>query len=230
MRSFWSDPYLWLHAAGLAAVPLCLIFCLLGLAVGDPFLPPWLELGLVAIAGIAPIAWMQWQKPFYIYSLIAVALKPELLTEDQRRILTLFRTRRSQIWIAVGALLLFVLLRQIYNLAPIASNVAPFAPGLRGLGLGMAAIAFLVSNLFLQVPLSVIRVLLASEQEFTATEPFAVEQIPPNFSVLGLRVNRILPPMILDQATVTAPSLKVKGDLEAIIDTPPSVDTPTNNP
>ncbi len=196
MRAFWSDPYLWIHAAGLAALPLCLLVCLLGLAVGDPLLPVWLELSLIAAVGIAPIVWMQWQKPFYIFSLVAVALKPTQLTDDQRRILTLFKTRRSPIWIGLGALALLIVLRQLYYVAPIASEVTPFALGSRGLGLIVAAIAFLASNLFLQVPLSVIRVLLTTDQTFAATEPFAVEHIPQTFSVLGLQVNRILPPLL----------------------------------
>lgn len=203
MRAFWSDPYLWIHAAGLAAVPISLLLCLLGLAVGDPALPTWLELGLIAIVGIAPIAWMQWQKPFYIYSLIAVALKPEKLTDDQRRILTLFKTCSNPVWIGLGALLLLVLLRQLYWLAPIATESAPFPPGLRGLGLLVAAIAFLASNLFLQVPFSVIQVLLASDQQFAATEPYPLEKIPQDFLVFGLRVNQVVP-FKLDSPTIAS--------------------------
>ncbi|MBC7823386.1 MAG: low-complexity tail membrane protein [Candidatus Parcubacteria bacterium] len=230
MRAFWSDPYLWVHAAGLAALPLCLLVCLLGLAVGDPLLPVWLELGLIAAVGIAPIVWMQWQKPFYIFSLVAIALKPAQLTDDQRRILTLFKTRRSPIWIGLGTLLLLVMLRQIYYVAPISAEVTPFALGLRGLGLVVAAIAFLASNLFLQVPLSVIRVLLTSEQAFAATEPFAVEQIPQAFSVLGLRVNQILPSLLPDEATMHTPLVVKELLSEPIADLPTSSpDNPTTN-
>ncbi|MCY7277412.1 MAG: low-complexity tail membrane protein, partial [Phormidesmis sp. CAN_BIN44] len=149
---------------------------------------------------------------------------------DQRRILTLFKARRSAIWIGLGTLLMLVMLRQIYYVAPIAAEVTPFAPGLRGLGLVIAAIAFLASNLFLQVPLSVIRVLLVSDQAFAATEPFAVENIPQAFSVLGLRVNRILPSLLPDEAT-TQPPLVVKELLsEPIANLPTSSpDNPTTN-
>ncbi|HTL88469.1 MAG TPA: low-complexity tail membrane protein, partial [Leptolyngbya sp.] len=80
MRSFWTEPYLWIHLAGIAVLPLSLMICLLGLAAGDPILPPVVELGLVAIAGIAPIAWMQIQQPFCIFSLLAVAVRPERLS------------------------------------------------------------------------------------------------------------------------------------------------------
>jgi hypothetical protein len=210
MRAFWSDPYLWIHASGLAVVPICLILCLLGLAIGDPILPVGLELGLVAFVGIAPIAWMQWKKPFYIFSLVAAAIKPEKLTEDQRRLLTLFKARANPVWIALGALLLILLLRQIYFIAPIAANLLP-VPEWRGLGLLVAVIGFLASNLFLQVPLSVAQVLLTSEAQFNATEPYALTQIPQNFSIFGLRVNQIVPALIDDrripEEILTEPSL-----------------------
>ena len=91
MRSFWSDPYLWIHLAGVAALPIFLEVCFLGLAVGDPVLPLGLELLLVAAVGIAPVVWMQWQRPFYIFSLMAIALKPEQLTVDRRKLLRLFK-------------------------------------------------------------------------------------------------------------------------------------------
>ncbi|MBW4539785.1 MAG: low-complexity tail membrane protein [Myxacorys chilensis ATA2-1-KO14] len=198
MRSFWSDPYLWIHLAGVAGVPASLLLCLLGFAAGDPAVATWFELSIVLVLGIVPIAWMQWQKPFYIFSLLAVSIRLENLTEDQRRILTLFRTRRSPIWIGGGAVLLVILLNQIYNIAPIAANLTPISPSLRGVGLLLAAIGFFAANLFLQVPLSVLRVMLASESEFAAAPPFVLDQIPPNFSVIGVRVNQILPPVISD--------------------------------
>ncbi|NJO53182.1 MAG: hypothetical protein HC840_31510, partial [Leptolyngbyaceae cyanobacterium RM2_2_4] len=55
------------------------------------------------------------------------------------------------------------------------------------------AIAFLGCNLFLQVPLSVVRVLLAGEAELAAIDPYLPEQIGRDFTVLGLRVKQILP-------------------------------------
>jgi hypothetical protein len=211
-----SDPYLWIHAAGLAVVPIALLLCWLGLAVGDPALPMGVELGLVAIVGIAPVVWMQLQKPFYIFSLVAVALKPEKLTDDQRRILTLFKTRTRLIWVGLGSLFLFLLLRQIYLIAPIASEFAPLAPSLRVLGLGWAAITFLASNLFLQVPLSVIQVLLTSDQQFAATQPYSTEQISQSFSIFGLRVNQLVPPLKAEESSLVAETLAPPVDGSAI--------------
>lgn len=193
MRSFWSDPYLWLHLAGLAALPIFLELCLVGFAIGDPILPSWLELLLVGIVGIAPILWMQWQRPFYIFSLIALALKPEQLTEDQRRLLTLFKSPRNRILAAIVPILLLIVLRQAYYSAAIAAEVLPFSTGWHGSGLLLAAVAFLGSNLFLQVPVAVASVMATSESEFAATTPYPTEQVRQSFTLLGLPINRILP-------------------------------------
>jgi hypothetical protein len=211
MRSFWSDPYLWVHLAGLAVVPILLEVCLLGFAVGDPTLPVWFELCLVGGIGIAPVLWMQWQRPFYIFSLVAVAIKPEQLTEDQRRLLTLFKSQRNRI-LAVGVpVLLFFLLYQVYKLAPIAAPVALFPSGWRVLGLLVAAIAFLAINLFTQVPFSVLGVMLHRDPEFAATPPYPLEQIRRNFSLVGLQVKQILPSMIAEPPTepAVAPSVGI---------------------
>lgn len=223
MRAFWSDPYLWIHAAGLAGVPVCLLLCLLGLAVGDPLLPAWLELGLIAIVGIVPIAWMQLQKPFYIFSLLAVALKPEKLTDDQRRILVLLKTRPSLAGVVAGAVVLLLLLRKLYDVAPIAADLTPLPPSWRPLGLLVAAIAFLFSNLFLQVPLSVIQVLLASDAEFAATAPYALENIAQSFSVFGLQVNQIVPPLAAP-ATIAEP-LSVSETSSQTVDSAPATNS-----
>ncbi len=204
MRSFWFNPYLWVHLAGLAAVPLWLGVCLLGLAVGDPWLPTWLELGLVAIAGSAPIIWMQWQRPFNIFSLLAVTLKPECLTPDQCRILSLMQPRKNPWMIGLATLALWVVLGKLYDSAAIATEFIPLPSSARGLGLLLAAIAFLASNLFLQVPLSVVQVLRVSEATFAATPPYPVEKIPATFTAIGWPVKRILPDLIPNQPT-TAP-------------------------
>jgi hypothetical protein len=205
MRSFWSDPYLWVHLAGLAAVPIFLELCMVGFATGVPLLPAWLELLLVGAIGIAPVLWMQWQRPFYIFSLLMVALKPEQLTEDQRRLLTLFRSQRNRILAALVPVILFILLNQVYYAAPIAAEVVPFSEGWRLLGVGLAAIGFLACNLFFQVPVAVAGVMLNSETAFATTTPYSVEQVRQQFTLLGFPLNRLLPPLIADLTPVTAP-------------------------
>jgi len=205
MRSFWSDPYLWIHLAGLAVVPVLLELCLLGLAVGVPILPPWLELCLIAAIGVGPILWMQLRRPFFIFSLIAVALKPSALTEDQRRLLTLFRSQRNQVFTVLVALGLLGILTKLYGIAPIAADWVTILNDSRLLGLLLAAIAFLLANLFTQVPVSVLGVLSDSDGVFAHTSPYPTEQVGRDFSLLGLWVNKILPPLIIPPAPTVTP-------------------------
>ncbi len=215
MRSFWSDPFLWIHLAGLAALPIWLGLCLLGLAVGDPMLPFWLEIGLVAIFGIAPILWMQWQRPFDIFSLLIVTVKPERLSDDQRRLLTLFKAQRNRFLAVLVSVGMLLVLQRLYNAAPIAASVAPFDSDSRSLGLLLAAIAFLGCNLFIQVPVSVLSVLLNTDATFAATKPFPVELIRRNFTLLGIPQNQILPP-IVDEPIAAKPTVAESINAESI--------------
>lgn len=201
MRSFWSDPYLWIHAAGVVAVPLFLEGCLLGFAVGSPVLPVWLELFLVAIAGIAPILWMQWVRPFYIFSILVIALRPEKLTPVQQRILACFKKPQNKVVAAILAVLLTLVLWQLYRISPLVAPVAPFPPQWRVAGLLLAAVAFLGSNLFLQVSVSGLGVLLTPETEATTTQPYSLEKIRQDFTILGWQVNRILPAVVNEETS-----------------------------
>lgn len=217
MRSFWSDPYLWIHLAGLSAVPLFVEGCLVGFTLGDPFLPVWLELLLVATVGIAPILWMQWQRPFYIFSLVAVCLKPAALTDDQRKLLTLFKLPRNRVLAVFMSIALAVVLWNVYALAPLAASSVAFLPGSRLLGLSLAAAAFLACNLFVQVPLSVASVMLTDELTFAQTVPYSREQVQQGFSLLGLPLNQILPPVVTVPKQTIAPQTAV-GDIPAPTD------------
>lgn len=193
MRSFWSEPFLWIHLAGLASLPLWLAVCWLGLAVGDPLLPVGLEMFLVVIAGIVPVLWMQLVRPFNIFSILVVALKPEQLTTQQRQILSLFQRPLNKVLALLAPFFLVWVLWQIYIAAPIAALITPFSPEWRLAGLLLTAVAFYGANLFLQVPVSVLGVLLTSESTFSAIAPYPVEKIRQDFTIPGLEVNKILP-------------------------------------
>ena len=212
MRSFWTEPFLWIHLAGLAALPLTLEVVWLGLAVGDPILPVWLEFLLVGAVGIAPVLWMQLTNPFDIFSILIVALKPEKLTQEQRRLLSLFKKKTNPILVIAAAVFMVWVLWQIYRVAPVAAAIAPLAPGWRLVGLLVAGGAFLASNLFLQVPLSVAQVLLTSEADWTATEPYSIEKVPQDFTLPGVRVNKILPLATEDSTVPTVSSPPLSSD------------------
>lgn len=194
MRSFWADPYLWVHLAGIATVPIWLELCLLGLAVGYPTEPDWWLL-FVGVVGIVPILWMQWQRPFSIFSLLLLALQSKHLTEEQRRILSLFKTPLHQILTVLTAILMAVVLWQLHRLIPMATGAAQILPVQRWTGLWIAAIAFLLANLFLQVPVSVLQILLTPAKALAAAAPYPVDRVPKDFTVPGIKVRQILPPL-----------------------------------
>ncbi len=148
MRSFRSEPFLWIHLAGIAVVPLSLQVVWLGLAVGNPLPFFWLELLLVAAVGIVPVFWMQWQRPFSIFSLLILAVKPEEMMESQRQILSLLKSNRQRFLSAIAAIVMLLALWPLYQLAPIVVMAASIIPPFRLLGLLIASVAFLVSNLF----------------------------------------------------------------------------------
>ena len=212
MRSFWTEPFLWIHLTGLAAVPLALELVWLGLAVGDPIWPVWIEFLLVAAIGIGPVLWMQLTRPFDIFSLLVLAMKPEQLTEEQRRLLRLFKTKTNRVLTVVAAVFMLWVLWQIYRMAPVAAAIAPLAPRWHFIGLLWAGLALLASHLFLQVPLCVAQVLLTCESEFAATAPYPVEKIRQDFTIPGVRVNKILPRPTAAPATATPSSPELPSD------------------
>jgi hypothetical protein len=162
---------------------------------------------LVAVAGIVPVLWMQWFRPFYIFSILVVAVKPQNLTSLQQRILTRFKTKLNQGIALFVAVKLAVILWQLYRLAPLAASVAPFPPSWRWAGLLLAASAFLASNLFLQVSASVMAVLLTPESEFAATKPHVLEKIRQDFTIAPWQVDRLLPALAAETtATAAAPA------------------------
>ncbi|NEP16758.1 MAG: low-complexity tail membrane protein [Leptolyngbya sp. SIO4C1] len=207
-----QDPYLWVHLAGLAVVPLAIDLCLAGLATAAPALPVWAELGLVALVGTLPVLWMQWQRPFYIFSLGLVALNPDGLTEAQRQILSRFRSWAVRLATLGGAAIALLILWQLYRIAPAAA--APFAQINRLGGLAVAAIAFLGLNLFIQVPISVACVLLTPVKALEKATPPAVERIKADFLIPGLWVPRILPEIRVSPALSPAVNAAVEPPAE----------------
>lgn len=192
MAPWRCDPYLWIHLAGLATVPLWIDLCMLGLAVGNPTVPD-LELGVIAALGVLPVLVMQLRQPFYIFSLPGLALRPTALQADQRRLLTQFRRWR----VRLGALLVPVPLvwglLKLYPLAFLARDLTPFDDWGRLGGVAIAALSFLMANLFLQIPVAVLQVLATPSRTMAGVSPYPVEAIAADFTWVGLPVGKILP-------------------------------------
>lgn len=191
MSSFRNEPFLWIHLSGIAVAPIALLIVWLSLAIATPITPYWLELIMLGIIGIIPILLMQWQKPFEIFSLLVVSLRPEVLTLEQRKILSLFKRPKQQFLALLTALLMAGKLYGIYYFAPLAALPVVNFPQVRLLALLVAAIAFLVANLFVQVPVSVLGILFTQNKIYEETTPINIEDIPKNLTVPGLRVRKI---------------------------------------
>ncbi|MGL5940913.1 MAG: low-complexity tail membrane protein [Waterburya sp.] len=191
MSTLRSEPFLWIHLAGIVMFPALLEVVLLGLGTGDS----WayiLELSLLAILGILPILWMQLTRPFDIFSILLFSLKAESLTNEQRKILSLFKTAKQKLFSLVAAGIMVLVLWLLYGLSPLAVGLVGFLPQWRILGLAIAIIAFFGCNLFLQVPVSVLLVLLTPKLSYVEAEPYPVDQIEQDFTVPGIKVNKIL--------------------------------------
>lgn len=204
MSTFRQEPYLWLHIAGLTVIPLWGLGIWLGIAAGEPIASYRLEETVLVLVGVAPWLWMQWRRPFNPFSLLAVSLPPNVLTADQRRWLTLLKSRKTQIFALFAVLPMIWLLGECYKFAPLATGATPIPNHV--LGFGVAAIAFLGANLFMQVSLSMVGLLLlTSETRFTATTPYEVTAINADFFRFGLQMRQILPPVA---APTTRPGLE----------------------
>ncbi len=186
-----SEPFLWIHLMGIVLFPALIGVALIALAVGNSF-AYFIELPLMTAIAILPILLMQLSRPFDIFSILIFSLKPECLSDEQRKILALFKTWRQKLAGAIAAAIMLVLLWLLYSLSPLAIGLVNFLPQWRIFGLAIAAVSFLASNLFLQVPLSALLVLLTKEANFAQVEPYPREKIEENFTIPGIKVSKIL--------------------------------------
>ncbi len=192
MKPWRCDPYLWVHLAGLATVPLWIDLCLLGLAVGSPTLPG-LELGFIVTLGALPLLVMQLWRPFYIFSLPGLALRPTALHDDQRRLLTQFRRWRVRLGALLVPIPLVWVLITLYPRAFLARDITPFGDWGRLGGLAIAALGFFMANLFLQIPVAVLQVLATPDRRMQSVVPYPADRVAADFSWLGLPMGKILP-------------------------------------
>ena len=186
-----SEPFLWIHLTGIALFPALIGLTLISLAVGNSF-PYFVELPLLVVTGIFPILVMQLVRPFDIFSILIFSIQPENLTDERRQILSLLATWKQKSASIIAALLMLLTLWLLYCLSPLAVGLADFLPQWRTLGLAIASFSFLLGNLFLQIPLSVLLVLKTKESERASVEPYPTTEIEQNFTVPGIKVNKIL--------------------------------------
>jgi hypothetical protein len=192
-----TESFLLIHVALLAAVPLVMVLCMMGLAVGDPVFPGWLETLVLGLPPIGLTVWIQWQKPLYPFSLWIFAKPAAELSDSQRRVLSVLRRRingwYTGAWVAVVAgVFLYVVFRQIYITAPLAADIAPFPPVLRLIGILWAEVFFLIGNLLLQMGSAAARVMLLPPSEFNSLAPYEKDRISKDFTIVGMRSPNLL--------------------------------------
>ncbi|WP_162139108.1 low-complexity tail membrane protein [Synechococcus sp. PCC 7336] len=187
MRQSWFDPFVWIHVAGILVFPLWMLLCAIGLATGDPLGPAGLEKMAIALAGILPILAMQCYRPFNIFSVLLLALPPHQLADDRRRILAAFQAREHRWLAAAVAILLVYFLSDLYQIYPLLEGLSPIAdsPGAPISRFLIASLGLLGANLFLQVPLATLRVMVMEDGELTAIAPVTVEGAADDFTTLG---------------------------------------------
>lgn len=191
MPKSWSEPFLWIHVAGVFTLPFWLTLCALGLASSEALLPIGLERLLVALLTILPIVVMQCYRPFNIFSLLFLAVPPAQLDDDRRRILATFHAP-AHLWLtAAVAALLFCLLQNLYSLYPLLQQLSPF-PHNAFARFAFATIGFLGANLFLQVPMAALRVMALPDTDLEAIEPVSPTEAAQDFLLWGLPTNNLL--------------------------------------
>ena len=191
MIELQQNRYLWVHFAGLAFVPLLLDICLAGLASAGPALPFGGQFWAIALLGIIPALAMQWLKPFYVFSLPPSALKPSVLSEDQRRCLQIFKSWQIKALAVVVAIFSLWLLVQMYAMSVrISPLLTPRA------GLICAAIAFFIASSFMQISVSAGRALLIGPSALKRVAVVEESAIARDFLILGFRLDKLLPEVL----------------------------------
>lgn len=187
-----SEPFLWIHLGGIVMFPLFFLLTAVSLAVGESY-SYWLEIPLLMAIAILPVLLMQLYRPFNIFSVLFLSLKPQSLTENQRRILALFQRKQQKLINALVAVLMLLSLWSIYHLSSMVTEIANLLPQQHILGLVMAIVAFFGANLFVQIPLSVLQVLFTQESELTQIELelYTPETIEANFTTPGIQLSKV---------------------------------------
>ena len=182
-----SEPFLWIHLGGIVVFPLMWFVTLIGLGIGNRYY--LIEIPLLIAIAILPVLLMQLYRPFNIFSLLFFSVQPESLTEDRRRILTLFKTQQQKLVSCIAAVFMLVNLGLLYHFAPLTADLSSALPQNRLYGLAIAIVAFFGSNLFLQVPLSALQVLISNKK--ASIDPCTPTEVDREFTAPGIKLSHI---------------------------------------
>ena len=227
-----ADSFLWFHLAAIAAVPLGLEVCLLGLAVGQPLLPGSLDCLLVGLVGAVPLLALQWLRPIYPFSVPFASLRPGSLSSFQLKLLTMTRGLVMKGMALAAAILGLLLLRLAYRWSPIAAEVVAEVLPLesRWAGLGIAIAAFFLTNLWLQMGLGSALMLITPGGMVDGTEAFPLDGVDRGFFRWGIPLSQLLysspqdaldpevsgEDVAIDEEMTTSEEVDPEGEEEAI--------------
>lgn len=183
-----SEPFLWIHLGGIVVFPLMWFVTLIGLGIGNRY-SYLIEIPLLIAIAILPVLLMQLYRPFNIFSLLFFSLQPESLTENRRRILTLFKTQQQKLVSCITASFMLLNLGLLYYFAPLMANLSSALPQNHLFGFAIAIIAFCGSNLFLQVPLSALLVLISNKK--ASIDPCTPTEVDREFTAPGIKLSHI---------------------------------------
>ena len=186
-----SEPFLWIHLGGIIMFPFFFLLTSVGLAVGKSY-SYLLEIFLSIAIAILPVLLMQLYRPFNIFSVLFISLKPQSLTENRRKILALFQRKQQKFMNAIAAVFMLFSLGLAYYLSStaIVVRIADLLPQQHSLGLVIAIVAFFGSNLFFQIPLSALQVLLSDELELAQIELYTPEAVANKFTTPGIKIDK----------------------------------------
>jgi len=186
-----SELFLWIHLGGIVMFPFFFLLTSVGLTVGQGY-SYFVEIPLAIALAILPVLLMQLYRPFNIFSVLFVSLNPQSLSENQRRILALFQRKQQKFVNAIAAVFMLLSLGLAYYLSSTVtiSKIADLLPQQHFMGLTIAIVAFFGSNLFFQIPLSALQVLLAKESEIAQIELYTPEVVADQFTTPGIKINK----------------------------------------
>ncbi|MFN5857646.1 MAG: low-complexity tail membrane protein, partial [Pseudanabaenaceae cyanobacterium] len=181
--------FIWGQLALLAGVPWLWVMALRGLACGDLWLPPLLELWVLLVPTVGLTAWLQWSKPLSPFSWWFAAVPCQDLTENQLRVFD-FLSPKTNPSLATGWLGVLV---GITNVVVMSWSLR-FLPSLQTesvidnhfFGVTIALLCLWLANFWLQASVSALRILLAAKSIGEGTSFYTRESVPQDFTHLGI--------------------------------------------
>ncbi|AFY40600.1 hypothetical protein Lepto7376_4498 [[Leptolyngbya] sp. PCC 7376] len=187
------DPYLWLHLVGLAMLPLTLALVVIALAWGIPLPFSTAELITIVLVGGVPVWVLQILRPWQPFGFFIFQIPPERMDERQKQILRLIQGTRQPLLNALGAVVMVILLWQIAHYSPLATGISAGFWQWRVIGITLAIVGFFLSNVIVQMSLTLLPTLFLSENTVIAIDPHPNVSIRRDFACWGIPMGQIFP-------------------------------------